>query len=189
MKKIILLVAFSLVITTSFAQKKRTVKSSTSLAKEDNIVAEIKTGNFQLTIDGKDTIVVKLVGAKFTPLDVKLTSFTANGIKLYLLVWTEKTQTKTDVKTEDITTIYSAIYEIASKKMVFYNTQLSNHIVEKVFLDRNKTASETQEKMRREGFEFTLNSDGSITQKNKTQENKLVYDSVKMEYIDIRKKR
>jgi len=34
-------------------------------------------------------------------------------------------------------------------------------------LDNNKTASETQEKMRREGFEFTLNPDGSITQKIK----------------------
>ena len=41
-----------------------------------------------------------------------------------------------------------------------------------VFLDKLKNASETQERMRREGFEFFLNADGTITQKNKTQENK-----------------
>jgi hypothetical protein len=104
------------------------------------------------------------------------------------LTWTEVTQNKTDLKTEDITTIYSNIYEISSKKLVFYNTQLTNHITEKVFLDKMKQVSETQEKMRREGFEFTLNPDGSVKQKNKTQENKLVYDAAKMEYVDSRKK-
>ena len=92
------------------------------------------------------------------------------------------------MKTEDITIVYSYIYEITSKKQVFYNTQLTNHIIEKVFLDRLKNASETQEKMRREGFEFTLNPDGSVTQKNKTQENKLVYDVAKMEYVNAKKK-
>jgi hypothetical protein len=104
------------------------------------------------------------------------------------LSWTEKTLNKTDLKTEDITTVYSNVYEITSKKQVFYNTQLTNHIVEKVFLDRLKNASETQERMRREGFEFTLNADGTITQKNKTQENKLIYDATKMEFVNSKKK-
>lgn len=189
MKKIFLLVVLSFVVTTSFAQKKKTGKTTASLAKVDNLVAEVKGGNFQLTIDGKDAIVVKSVDAKFTPSDVKLIAFTTSGTKLYLLAWTEKTQNKTDLKLEDITTIYSTIYEIASKKQVFSNSQLTSNITEKVFLDGLKQASETQQKIHKEGFEFTLNTDGSVIQKNKKQENKFVYDSVKMEYVDVRKKK
>ncbi len=188
MKKIILLVVLSFVVTTSFAQKKKAGKTTSSLAKIDKLVAEVKAGNFQLTIDGKEAIVVKPVDAKFAPSDVKLIAFMTSGTKLYLLSWTEKTQNKTDLKLEDSTTIYSIIYEIASKKQVFSNSQLTSNITEKVFLDGLKQASETQQKIHKEGFEFALNPDGSVTQKNKKQENKLVYDSVKMEYIDVRKK-
>jgi len=195
MKKIILLVALSFVLATAVGQKKKATaasKATVGLAKADNLVAEVKSGNFQLTITEngkpKDAIVIKAADAKFAPTNCKLTSFTASGTKLYLLTWTEVTQNKTDLKTEDITTIYSNIYEISSKKLVFYNTQLTNHITEKVFLDKMKQVSETQEKMRREGFEFTLNPDGSVKQKNKTQENKLVFDAAKMEYVDSRKK-
>ena len=36
--------------------------------------------------------------------------------------------------------------------------------------------------------EFTLNADGTITQKNKTQENKLIYDATKMEFVNSKKK-
>lgn len=194
MKKFVLFTLIALCSITSYSQKKKsTVKKAVTtskgvLAKVDNLVAEVKAGNFQLTIDGKDAIVVKPADAKFAPTDVKLKSFTASGVKLYLLSWTEKTLNKTDLKTEDITTVYSNVYEITSKKQVFYNTQLTNHIVEKVFLDRLKNASETQERMRREGFEFTLNADGTITQKNKTQENKLIYDATKMEFVNSKKK-
>ncbi|WP_298396017.1 hypothetical protein [Flavobacterium sp.] len=195
MKKIILFMLVALCSVSSYAQKKKVTAKKTVattskgvLAKADNIVAEIKAGNFQLTVDGKEAIVVKTADAKFAPIEVKLISFIASGVKLYLLTWTEKTLNKTDLKTEDITTVYSNVYEITSKKQVFYNTQLTNHIVEKVFLDKLKNASETQERMRREGFEFTLNPDGTITQKNKTQENKLIYDAAKMEFINSKKK-
>lgn len=195
MKKIVLFMLVALCSVSSYAQKKKvTAKKAVAttskgvVAKADNIVAEIKAGNFQLTVDGKEAIVVKAADAKFAPTDVKLKSFTASGVKLYLLTWTEKTLNKTDLKTEDITTVYSNVYEITSKKQVFYNTQLTNHIVEKVFLDKLKNASETQERMRREGFEFTLNPDGTITQKNKTQENKLIYDAAKMEFVNSKKK-
>jgi hypothetical protein len=198
MKKIILLTLVALVSVNSFAQKKKKAvakkpAATSYLAKVDNLTAEVKGGNFQITISEngkpKDAIIVKSADAKFTPSDCKLTSFTASGTKLYLLVWTEKTMNKTDLKTEDITTIYSNVYEITSKKQVFYNTQLTNHIVEKVFLDRLKNASETQERMRREGFEFILNADGTITQKNKTQENKWVYKADVMEFVDAKKKK
>jgi 16S rRNA U516 pseudouridylate synthase RsuA-like enzyme len=108
---------------------------------------------------------------------------------LYLLSWQEKTNTKTPTKTEDILTIYTKVYDITSKKEVFSNYQITNNITEQVFLDKNKTVSETQNKIRREGFEFTLNPDGSITQKSKNQENKWVYDATKKEYLDAKKKK
>lgn len=197
MKKIVLLLLLTLFSSHSYSQKKKKSskgKTTTTavkgvLAKIDNLVAEVKNGNFQVTIGGADALTVKAVDAKFSPTNCKLSSFTASGAKLYLLTWTEVVQNKTDLKTEDITNIYSVVYEITAKKQIFSNIQTTNHIVEKVFLDRNKTASETQEKMRREGFEFILNADGSITQKNKTQENKWAYDVSKMEYVDAKKKR
>lgn len=198
MKKIILLVLIALVSTASFAQKKKssgkkpastaTTSAKGVLARADNLVAEVKAGNFQVTIDGKEALTVKAVDAKFAPTNVKLSSFMASGTKLYLLTWTETIQIKTDLKTEDITNVNSVVYEIPNKKQVFSNTQMTNHITEKVFLDRLKTASETQEKIRREGFEFILNADGTITQKNKTQENKWKYDAAKIEFVDAKKK-
>lgn len=196
MKKLFILFAVALTITTSFAQKKKTPAKSSktaSVAKVDNLTAEIKGKTFQLTISDKgkpaDAIVVKELTNDVKPIDMKLSSFMANGTKLYLLQWTEKSNTKTDLKTEDITMMYSVIYEITTKKQVFSNYQKTTNIVEKVFLDRNKTASETQEKVRKEGFEFVLNPDGSVTQKSKNQENKWLYDAVKQEFVEAKKKK
>ena len=196
MKQLFILFALALTITTGFAQKKKTPVKSTktaSVAKVDNLTAEIKGKTFQLTISDKgkpaDAIIVKELTNDVKPIDMKLSSFTANGTKLYLLQWTEKSNIKTDLKTEDITMIYSVIYEITSKKQVFSNYQKTTNIVEKVFLDRNKTASETQEKVRKEGFEFVLNPDGSVTQKSKNQENKWSYDTAKQEFLEVKKKK
>lgn len=185
----------AMVSVNSFSQKKKVAAKKTetnsAFAKIDNLAAEIKDGNFQVTISEKgktsDAMIVKVVDAKFTPINCKLSPFTAGGVKLYLLSWSENNIVKTDFKTEDRTTIYSIIYEIISKKQVYSNFQLTNHITEKVFLDKNKTASETQEKIRREGFEFILNPDGSLMQKNKTQQNVFVYNKDKMEFV-IKKK-
>jgi hypothetical protein len=195
MKNSIVIALVLLFVFTGYSQKKKVpVKTATTsskgvLAKSENLVAEIKSGNFQVTIDGKESIIIKAVDAKFNPIDVKLVPFISGGAKLYMLAWTEKSLTKTDVKSEDITTLITIIYDIPNKKEVFSNTQLTNHIIEKVFLDRLKNASETQERMRREGFEFILNPDGTIIQKNKTQENRWVYDAAKMEFVDAKKKK
>ncbi|MEI7508313.1 MAG: hypothetical protein WCJ62_02500 [Flavobacterium sp.] len=50
-------------------------------------------------------------------------------------------------------------------------------------MDKLKQASETQQKIRREGLEFKLNPDGTISKKNKTQESKLIYDTSKKEFV------
>jgi len=197
MKQLLILLAIALSTTTSFAQKKKTpvksTKTASSTVKVDNLTAEIKGNIFQLTIADKgkaaDAITVKELAGDVKPTDIKLSGFTANGTKLYLLQWTEKSNIKTDLKTEDITMIYSVIYEIPNKKQVFSNYQKTTNIVEKVFLDRNKTASETQEKVRREGFEFILNPDGSVIQKGKTQQNNWTYDVAKQEFVEVKKKK
>ena len=190
MKKIMLLVCVVLMGVGGYSQKKKTSGASSGLAKVDNLIAEVKSGNFQVTITEngkpKDAMIVKAADAKFKPENCKLSSFSVQGTKLYLLTWTEKTQTKTPKKTEDITNVYSVIYEIANKKQVFSNTQMTNHITEIVSLG-GTAATETQEKIRREGFEFILNPDGSITQKGKTQQNNWVYDLVKVEYVPKKK--
>jgi hypothetical protein len=189
MKIIFLFLCVVLLTLNGFSQKKigttKTTSSASALPKVDNLQVEIKNGKFQVTISEKgkntDMLIVKDVDAAFTPKDCKMSSFTASGVKLYLLTWTELSTTKSTIKTEEKTTIYSVIYEITTKKQVYSNYQLTNHITEKVSLG-GTGASETKEKMRREGFEFTLNQDGSITQKNKTQQTTFVYDKEKMEF-------
>ena len=188
MKKIFLFLCIVFLTFNGFGQKKAMTKSTTTtsvLAKIDNLQVEVKAGKFQVAISEKgksnDALIVKDVEAAFTPKDCKLTSFMASGIKLYLLTWTELSTTKSTKKTEDKTTIYSVIYEIASKKQVYSNYQLTNHITEIVSIG-GTAATETQEKIRREGFEFLLNRDGSVTQKNKTQQTTFVYNKDKMEF-------
>jgi len=197
MKKIFLLVIILIASAQSFSQKKKKVTPTKQVAaacisKIDNLTAEVKSGNFQITIAGKgkttDAIIVKSKDSGSGPTDCKLSAFTASASKLYLLQWTETAQIKTGNKTEDKTIIYSVVYEIVSKKQVFSNTQITNHITEIVSLG-GTTATETQEKIRREGFEFILNADGSITQKSKTQENKWVYKVDTMEFVDAKKKK
>jgi len=190
MKKIILFLCVSLLTLNGYGQKKKKTPAkkaipAATLPKADNLQVEVKGGNFQVAITEKgkttDALVVKAVDAGFTPTNCKLSSFMASGIKLYLLTWTELNTIKTGDKTEEKTTVYSVIYEVASKKQVYSNYQLTNHITERVSLG-GTTASETQEKIRREGFEFVLNPDGSVTQKGKNQQTTFVYDKDKMEF-------
>jgi hypothetical protein len=192
MKKIFLFACVGLLSLNGFAQKAKTTAKkkpaatvSAALPKLDNLQVEIKSGKFQIIVSEKgktnDILVVKEVDAAFKPTNCKLSSFMASGVKLYLLTWTEFNTIKTGDKTEEKTTVYSVIYEIATKKQVYSNYQLTNHITEKVFLG-GTAASETQEKIRREGFEFVLNPDGSVTQKGKNQQITFVYDKDKFEF-------
>ncbi|MGL2965994.1 hypothetical protein [Flavobacterium sp. XGLA_31] len=196
MKKIVFLLCVALLSVNGFSQKKKSSAkkapaATAGYAKVDNLVADVKAGNFQIIIKEKgkpdDAVIIKAADSKFTPLNCKLIPFTTAGIKLCLLSWTEKSQNKTDLKTEDIEANYTVVYELTTKKQVFTNTQTINHITEKVFLDKLKNASETQEKIRREGYECVLNPDGSLTLKNKTTQNSLVYDTTKMEFVNKKK--
>ena len=62
------------------------------------------------------------------------------------------------------------------------NLHKKSHIKETIFLDANKTASHDVEKNRSEGFEFTLNADGSFVMKTKTQNSTYVYNTASSKY-------
>lgn len=193
MKKTALLILILFCTAISYGQKKKAKgkvaakATSTALAKADNLTAEIIKGNFYLFVNNKtkkDTIGIKTVDANSSPKDCTIKPFTAKGTPLYLLTWTEEATTKTDLKTEIKSTIFSEVYDVSTKTKLFSNQQTTTNITEKVFLDRLKNASETQEKVRREGFEFVLTPDGDIQQKNKTQQNNFAFNSSDKKYIE-----
>lgn len=190
MKKTILLITLALCTSIGYSQKKKggskAKATSEVLTKTDNLSAEIVKNEFHLYIDEggkKEVLFTRPIDSKRKLSECKITSFKAKETPLYYISWTEKGTVKTDLKTEDATSVVSEIWEIPTKTQVIANTQTTTHIVEKVFLDKLKNASETQERNRREGSEFKLLPNGDILLKNKTQESKQSYDPVTKKYI------
>ncbi len=193
MKKIVLLIFITFLCLSSYSQKKKksskakATSSSTALAKADNISAEFIKDKFYLfnTISKtkKDTISIKIIDTKSVLSDCKLESFITKTKKLYYLSWLEKTTTVSTNKTEEITQINSQIFDIDSKTKMLDNIQKSTKITEKVFLDRLKNASETQERMRNEGSIFTKTKDGDVLLNSKTKETKMTFDLAKNQYV------
>ena len=197
MKKIYFLIALSLITFTGFSQKKKVVKKATAksafivLAKNGNLSAELDKNKFYLFTDAsrKDTIVLKKFEKAILPTECKITPFTAKGTALYCITWIEKNVPDTQLKNEEATTIFNEIWDVNTKTQVLANNQTTTKITEIVFLDKNKTVSETREKMRREGFEFTLTKEGDVILKNKSQENKMTYSAADKKYVSAVKKK
>jgi hypothetical protein len=199
MKKIISFLIFLSLTLSTFAQKARkpakSSSKSTLIAKADNVSAVLLETKgavpFFLLVNkaGKtDSLLVKtFIDKKVIPSEGKLTSFTANGDKLYLLTWTEKSETG-DAKTkiEKATETHSEIWSAESKKMLHSNVGKVVNITEIVWLDPNKTASKTQDRIRREGFELSLSPEGDIILKNKTQQDRMTYDAVEKKYVAVK---
>lgn len=190
MKKTILLITLALCTSIGYSQKKKSGSKSKAgtevLTKTDNLSAEIVKNEFHLYVDEggkKEILFTRPIDAKKKLSECKITSFKAKETPLYYISWTEKGIAKTDLKTEDATSIVSEIWEVPTKTQVIANTQTTTHIVEKVFLDKLKNASETQERKRREGSEFTLLPNGDILLKNKSQESKQTFDPATKKYI------
>jgi len=191
MKKTILLITLALCTSIGYSQKKKAGSNGKTgtevLTKTDNLSAEIVKNEFHLYVDEggkKEVLFTRPIDTKKKLSECKITSFKAKETPLYYISWTEKGTTKTDLKTEDATSVVSEIWEVPTKTQVIANTQTTTHIVEKVFLDKLKNASETQEKNRREGSEFTLLPNGDIVLKNKSQESKQTFDTATKKYIE-----
>ncbi|NHN26737.1 hypothetical protein FIA58_013715 [Flavobacterium jejuense] len=192
--KRLFLVLLLIVVTSGFSQKKKaTSKKSTSktvLAKVDNLTAEIVTVNKQKKIvlyvlnEGIQEVIElnNSIHPFLEPINFSITPFTVNEIKLYHIHWEEKNKINTKLKNENQDIVESQIWNIKKKELLIGNTQKSSHIVETIYLDKNKTASETQERNRKEGFEFNLLPNGDFILKNKTQQNTYSYNTTLDKY-------
>ena len=194
MKKLFLLLIL-LVSTIGFAQKGKTkakpaASKNVVLTKVDNISAEViseKSGKrvvlFVKNEDKVDTLEVKkLDKLDFKPTNFTVKSFTTQGKKFYHVNWKEVIKVETKLKKENGNVAEDQLWDTETKTLLLGNTHKSSHIKETVFLDANKTASHDVEKNRSEGFEFTLNADGSFAMKTKTQNSTYVYNTVTSKY-------
>lgn len=192
--KQLFLICLLVVSTLTFSQKKKATSKKTPtktvLAKVDNLTAEIITVNkkkqlvlFVVNEGVQDTLRLKIIeNTNYTPLNFKITPFSISNVKLYHIHWEEKNTISTKLKKEDQDIVESQIWNVAKKELLIGNVQKSSHIVETVFLDKNKTASETQERNRKEGFEFILLPNGDLILKNKTQQNTYAYNVASDKY-------
>ena len=156
----------------------------------DNISAEIITEKAGKRVvlfvknEGKvDTLEIKKIEkTDFKPTNFTVKSYLAQGKKLYHVNWKEEIKVDTKLKKENGVVTENQLWDTQSKTLLLGNTHKSSHIKETVFLDANKTASHEVEKNRSEGFEFTLNVDGSFVLKTKTQNSTYVYNTTLSKY-------
>ena len=193
MKKIILFV-FLLLTTLTYSQKKssskaKAVTKTNVLAKLDNLSIEMnsdKTNPKMVLLikneTGTETLELNNSAPNFKPLNVTLTSFTTNGTKLYYITWNENVKTETKLKKENQDIITSQIWNITDKVLLIENVKKKTHIIETVYLDKLKNATETQEKNKSEGYDFTLLTNGDFVLKNKTQESNYSYNATSKKY-------
>ena len=192
MKKIFLLaLIFLMGASVATAQKSKTTKAKAktavsgpkALASADNMTVNYANKDLFLTLASKDTVDLRRNGLS-DPSEVALKSITCGGSKLYLVTWTEKKkQGDAKSKLEDITQKHTMIVDVDSKSKVLANIESANHITEKVYLGSDKYVSETQEKVRREGFECAMQPDGTVVLKNKSTQTKLVYDAATKKFV------
>ncbi len=192
MKK--LCIALLLVSTTlSFAQKaKPKTATSSALATFENLKAEIITegGKQKLAIvldnaGKKENIILKDITSKDRaqqPANFKIKAFTVAGVKLYHFSYTENIITETKLKKENALITTNEIWDISATKIkILGNIQTVSNIKEIKKLGKSE-ATETIEKTRREGFEFTLTKDFEVFLSTKTQTNKYKFNATTRRY-------
>ena len=171
-------------------RKKVVKKTSVTLANATNVVFEMnkKNGLNQLYLllgDKKDTLLIKSVPelTKILPESCVLKSFFCGATPFLNITWTENNSIgDAKSKLESITKINNEIWETSARNQAFANVQTTTNIKEIVYLDRLKNASETQERNRKEGFEFALQANGDVSLTNKSQVNTMVYNAVDKKY-------
>ena len=196
MKKIVLIFAILLITAPSFSQKKgkaknkKITKTAITLANTTNVIFEMNKKNglnqlYLLTGAAKDTLLIKSIAESIIilPTSCKLKSFTAGATPLLNVTWVENSVIG-DAKTkiENITKVNNDIWELATRNQALSNTQTTTNIKEIVFLDRLKNASETQERNRKEGFEFVLQPNGDVQLSNKSSTNIMNYNIADKKY-------
>lgn len=188
MKKFAITLFISLLTITSFAQKKKnSTAASNTLATFENLKAEIITegGKQKLVVivdenGKKENVVLKELTTKDKnqfPKDFKISTFTVSGVKLYHFTYTENLIKDEPKLKENAVVTTNEIWEFGSTKVkIFGNIQTVTNIKEIKQLGKS-AATETVEKTRREGFQFTLTKDYEIHLTTKTQTNKYKFNS------------
>lgn len=205
MKKIILLLGL-MMIPVAYGQKKKTaIKGFKAevIGKSGTITAELfkKKDAYHLYLqlpakNKKDTISLKTAaydpkGISATinnnvPTNCVITPFTAKGTNLYTVSWMEKNRSEIPDKKEDATRTVTEIWNLDTKTQLYSNTQTTTKIIEILWLDKGKNASQTSEKIRNEGFVMTVSPEGDIVLKNRTQEDRLSYDTAESRYVPVK---
>jgi len=185
MKKFALLLMV-LSISFTYAQKKKTKPSS---ATSPTIL--IKNGTASVVFDkkrdlylvvAKDSLLLSKSKTDFNPSNVKITPVKIKTNTFYCVSWNETVKTDTKMKKEVSAVTESQIWNPTTKTLLIGNTQKTVDIAEIVFLDRLKTATETQYKKRSEGYLFTLLANGDFTLSNKSATTKYSYNEKSSRY-------
>lgn len=162
-----------------------------TLAKSAQAAVEWRENGKQTQIyylAAKDTVMLKTHDGKLPEVlpGCSIKPFTAQGTPLCLVSWQEKTvQGDAKSKLENITTTYYRVIDPAQKAILHENAYAVANVTEIVWLDPNKTASKTVEKVRREGFELSLTPQGDLLLANKTQQDKMGYDAATKKYVAV----
>lgn len=156
----------------------------------ENLQAEmVKTDLYLFRIEGKtkkDTLLLKSYPLATKPTEFNIKKFNAGATQLYSLSWKENSITDTKIKKEEITAFYTQIWNPATKIKLVDNEEKKSKITEQVYLDKLKTASETQIKNKSEGYLFTLLPNGDYTLSNKYGQTKYVYNLSKLAFEEYK---
>lgn len=186
MKKIaILLMVLSVSLTYGQKKKKKatTSKASTgALAKSGDASVVFNKKKDLFLVVAKDSMLLTKSRADFNPTNMKVTPVKVKTNTFYCVTWNEKVVTDTKLKKENAAVTESQIWNPVTKTLLIGNTQKAVDITEIVFLDRLKTASETQYKKRNEGYLFTLLANGDFTLTNKSATTKYIYNEKTSRY-------
>lgn len=185
MKKIVLLLML-LSVGFSYGQKKKSVAkkavASGSLAKNGTASVLFNTKNDLVLIVAKDTMLLSKSRTDFNPMNVKIAPVKVKANTFYCVTWNENIKTDTKLKKEVISVTENQIWNPTTKTLLAGNTQKAIDITEIVFLDRLKTASETQYKKRNEGYLFSLLPNGDFALSNKSTTTKYSYNEKTLKY-------
>lgn len=172
------------------AAKKGPLKGQ--LAKSGNHILEWREKSKETQIyflSGKDTVSLKSAPGKLPEIPATgcvVKPFTAKGSPLCLVSWQEKVvEGDAKSKLENKTITQYRIVDPEQKTVLHENAYTVANITEIVWLDPNKTASKTVEKVRRDGFELTVTPEGDLVLANKTQQDKMTFDVAEKKYVAV----
>lgn len=186
MKKIaLLLMVLSVSLSYGQKKKKKAVASKAAagvLAKSGDASVAFNKKKDLFLIVAKDSMLLTKSRTNFNPVNVKVTPVKVRTNTFYCVTWNETVKTDTSLKKETAAITENQLWNAATKTLLIGNTQKALDIQEIVFLDKLKTASETQYKKKSEGYAFSLLPNGDFTLSTKSATTKYAYNDKTSRY-------